>query len=319
MYKIAFVFPGQGSQSVGMGKYIYSNYSQAREIIDSLNYDINLLFNGPKKTLQLTQYAQPAIFAVSCAIFSIIKKYCNNFFAKNSKNIAVLGHSLGEYSALFSAEVFGFTDGLKIVNARSKFIKKAININPGVMAAIIGLNETIVIKICEEVSKDKNIVCEAVNFNSTKQVIISGHVEAINKAVYLAKKRGALKTVFLNVSGPFHSSLMSSASKEMAIELKKYEFHSPIYGIYMNYDASLTSNVKSIKYKLIKQVDNPVLWKTSIQNLINTGCNKFIEIGPGRTLSSIIKKIDRSKKVFNTSDLLNLENTMEVINNFHET
>jgi [acyl-carrier-protein] S-malonyltransferase len=300
------MFSGQGSQKVGMGSEIYDKYPKAKEIIDLLGQNFKkIIFEGPANILNLTKYAQPAIFAVSVATFEVFKSFLGDL----NSNFVAVGHSLGEYSALYSAGFFGLKDGLSMVIARGKFIQEASEKNPGIMAAVIGLEKSIIKDICSQVSSIG--VCETANFNSPEQIVITGTVSAVNKAIELARVEGAKRIVVLNVSGAFHSSLMSTASERMAVELRKYNFNLPSFGVYTNYDAALTMDTLSIKEKLIKQIRSPVKWSESIQNIIATGCDKFIEIGPGRVLAGFLKKIDKSKKVFNVENSISLKKTLE--------
>jgi [acyl-carrier-protein] S-malonyltransferase len=300
------MFPGQGSQTVGMVRDLYEKYSQAKKIIDLAGGDIkNIIFNGPEETLKATQNAQPAIFTVSMAIFEVFK---SNYNFANSEFIAA-GHSLGEYCALCAAGFFNFKDGLEMVKARGKFIHEASCQNPGTMAAILGIRKEQILDICAKVSSYG--VCEAVNFNSPGQIVIAGTLEAVNKAIELANTSGAIKSVVLNVSGPFHSSLMSSASDKMSKELEKYNFSNAIFGVYTNCDAQFTKDASEIKEKLGVQIKSSVKWDESINNMIQLGFEKFIEVGPGRVLSGLLRGIDKTKKALNIEDNLSLQKTLE--------
>ncbi|MDR1942972.1 MAG: ACP S-malonyltransferase [Endomicrobium sp.] len=309
MLKIALMFPGQGSQSVGMGKDLYEKYPKAKEIIDLAGDELKkIIFEGPQETLTLTKYAQPAIFTVSMAAFEVFKEI---YDFKNVELVAA-GHSLGEYSALCAAGFFDFKDGLSMVKARGEFIQKASEARPGTMAAIIGLDSSVVEDICRQASIDG--VCEAVNFNAPGQIVIAGVTTAINKAVDLASAAGAAKTVVLNVSGPFHSSLMSSASDNMAKELEKYNFNTPKFSVCANCDASLTTDAARVKEKLVKQIKSSVKWDESVKNIISLGFDRFIEIGPGRVLSGLLRRIDKSKKALNIDNCISLEKTLGELN-----
>jgi len=306
--KIGLMFPGQGSQSVGMGKDIYDKHPKAKEIIDLAGGELKqIIFEGPEETLKLTQYTQPAIFTVSVAAFEVFKS-----LADLSKfEFCAAGHSLGEYSALCAAGFFSFKDGLAAVKARGGCIQAASEANPGIMAAIIGMEKTPLEDICKQAS-DLG-VCEAVNYNSPGQIVIAGNAAAVDKAVELAKSAGALKCVVLNVSGPFHSSLMSQASDDMSKELEKYEFLNPSFPVYTNCDALPNFDVSQIKDKLVRQIKSPVKWDETIQNMIKDGAEKFIEIGPGKVLSGLLRRIDRSKKAANIEDAASLEQALASI------
>jgi [acyl-carrier-protein] S-malonyltransferase len=309
MSKMALMFPGQGAQVVGMGKDLYDKYLKARQIIDLAGDELkNIIFKGTEETLKLTEYAQPAIFAVSMAAFEVFKES----YDLSKDEVVSAGHSLGEYSALCAAGFFSFKDGLAMVAARGKFIQKASAKTPGTMAAIMGMKKSAVENLCKQASDVG--VCEAVNFNSPGQIVIAGTVLAISKAVELATAAGAAKTVILNVSGPFHSSIMSPASDDMSRELEKYNFNTPSFGVYTDFDASLTLDASVIKEKLVKQIKSPVKWDEIIQNIIELGCDKFVEVGPGKVLSGLLRKIDRSKKALNIEDSASLQKTLEELN-----
>ena len=309
MKKIILMFPGQGSQTVGMGKEFYDKFPESKNIIDKLDDELkNIIFNGPEENLKDTKYAQPAIFAISVSIFEALKSSID----LTKFEIATAGHSLGEYSALAVSGFFNFEDGLKIVKARGEFIGQASSENPGSMAALIGMKKETVIDVCNQASAVG--VCEPVNFNSPVQIVISGTKAAVEKAVELAKANGALKAVMLNVSGPFHSSLMKSASEKMKMELEKYNFVEPKYPIITNYDAQFTKDFSLIKGKSVKQVCNPVLWDKSITNAIENGFDTFIEIGPGRVLTGLMRKIDKTKKAMNIETIADLESVIEELN-----
>lgn len=306
MKKILLTFPGQGSQSVGMGKEFYDKFPASKNIIDKLDEELkNIIFSGPEESLKDTKYAQPAIFGVSVAIFEALKSSID----LSKFEIATAGHSLGEYSALAVSGFFNFEDGLKMVKARGQFIGQASAENPGAMAAIIGMQKDAVIDVCKQASVEG--VCEPVNFNSPGQIVISGTTQAISKAVELAKANGALKAVMLNVSGPFHSSLMKPASEKMKVELEKYNLLQPKYPIITNCDAQITNDASLIKEKSVKQICSPVLWDISITNAIADGFDTFIEIGPGRVLTGLMRRIDKTKKAMNIETVADLEKVVE--------
>lgn len=305
MAKIALMFPGQGVQWVGMGKDLYNKYLKAKEVIDIAGDELkSVIFNGSEEVLKLSKYAQPAIFTVSVAVFEVFKE----LYDISVNNFVAAGHSLGEYSALCAAGFFDFRDGLAMVRARGEFIQKASEENPGTMAAIIGLKKSVVECICKQVSSFG--ICEPVNFNSPEQIVIAGSLLSINEAIKLATVAGAAKCIILNVSGPFHSSLMISAADDMARELDKYNFNVPSFGVFTNCDALLTTDELSVKEKLIRQIKSPVRWDEIINNVIALGFDRFIEIGPGRILSGLLKRIDKSKRVLNIEDSMSLQKTL---------
>lgn len=308
MTKICLMFPGQGSQSVGMGKDLYTQYPEAAKIFDSIDDELkSIIFDGPDDVLRKTKWTQPAIFTVSAAAFEVFK---SNVDISKYEFVGA-GHSLGEYSALYAAGFFNFQDGLEIVKARGTLLQYGAEAVKGAMAAVLGLEKAKIATVCQEASVDG--ICEPVNFNCPGQIVIAGTIDAVNKAIELAKTAGALKCVMLNVSGAFHSSLMTSVAEEMATVLEKYSFQKPNFGIYTNCDAALTADISEIKNKLVKQINNPVKWDTSIEHIISSGVDTFIEIGPGRVLSGLLRKIDRNKKVFNIDNVDSLNKTLAAL------
>jgi [acyl-carrier-protein] S-malonyltransferase len=288
MSKKAFVFPGQGSQFVGMGMDVYEMYPEARDIFDRANeiIGINLskiCFEGPEEELKQTQITQPAIFVHSMAIFEILKN-------KNYKPDAVAGHSLGEYSALVAAEAFSFEDGLKLVKIRGALMQKAGVDRPGTMAAIIGLDPEKVNEICASV-QEVGIVCAA-NYNSPGQVVISGEIKAVHAAMEVAKEQGARRVVELVVSGAFHSPLMHAAQEGLAQALNETHIRDAQIPIYTNVSAAATSAADKIRDLLFKQLNHPVRWVEIIENMAASGVNTFYEVGPGKVLSGLIKRIN---------------------------
>lgn len=309
MQKIMLMFPGQGSQYVGMGKDLYEKFSVAKDTIDAVGDELKkIIFEGTEEDLKSTQNAQPAIFATSIACFEVLKQSTD----LNKFEIITAGHSLGEYSAMCASGIFSFKDGLSMVKARGGFIQKASEENPGTMAAILGMDKDTVVNICSQAGQIG--VCDAVNFNSPGQIVISGNTQAVQKAVELAQAQGATKAILLNVSGPFHSKLMTPASEMMADELKKYTLNNPVYPVITNCDAELTKDSSNVKEKLAKQINNSVKWDASILNAVSCGTELFIEVGPQRVLSGLMRRIDKSKKVLNIEDSASLEKVLKELN-----
>ena len=287
---IAFLCPGQASQKVGMGFDLYNDTELGKKYFnianDIMNIDIkNIIFNGPEEKLKQTQHTQPAIYIVSVIIGELL-------INKGIEPICAAGHSLGEYSALTLAKSFDFATGLELVKIRSEAMQNACKLNKGTMAAVIGLEDDKIIKICESYNS-KGIVVAA-NFNAKAQVVISGELKAIKSIIPLIKEAGALKVIELNVSGAFHSPLMSSAKTILSDKLSSININDSSFPIYNNVSALPISSSNEIKNSLINQLDSPVLWHQSITQMINDGINNAIEVGPGRVLQGLTKRIDRS-------------------------
>ncbi|MBI5574550.1 MAG: ACP S-malonyltransferase [Elusimicrobia bacterium] len=321
MNKIALVFPGQASQYVGMGKEFYDKYPVAKETFDVANeilgYDLKkIIFEGPLEQLTQTKYTQPAVFVTSVACFKV---FTMNYQLSTINYCA--GHSLGEYSALVASEVLSFEDALKLVNSRANFIQSACEKTKGTMLAILGAEKNEVSEICTEASNTG--VCQAVNFNAPRQIVISGEIAAIEKAKQLCSPRlqsgvseantKRIKAIPLAVSGAFHSSLMKEAAEKMAEELKKFSFQNPKFPVVSNYDAEITTDGSKIPEKLVKQIASPVLWIDSINKIISNNCEIFIELGPKNIVSGMIKKIQPSAKTFNIENEATLNLTLEQI------
>ena len=287
---IGWLFPGQGSQYVGMGLDLKENSEKAKEYFDISNEIMNcdiqsIIFNGPKELLKKTEYTQPAIYIVS-----VITGYL--LIDKGLKPTALAGHSLGEYSALAIGGAFDFTTGLKLVKSRSENMANAGMEKSGTMAALVGLDDETVINLCK--SYEGNGVVVPANFNSPGQVVISGNINAVEWVIKSSRDAGARMAVELNVSGAFHSPLMSPARENLAEMINSLEISDTAYPVFTNVDAKPVTKAIDIKSSLIQQLENPVLWAKSILEMKNKGINHFIEVGPGKVLQGLNKRIDRS-------------------------
>ena len=286
----AFVFPGQGSQFVGMGKDLYENHTLAKELFDKadsiLGFKItDIMFAGTDEQLKQTNVTQPAVF-----LHSVISALC---LGDAFKPDMVAGHSLGEFSALVASGALSFEDGLKLAAARANAMQKACEKNPGTMAAIIALPDETVEHVCEEVSKEGKVVVAA-NYNCPGQLVISGEKDAINEACEKLKAAGAKRALPLMVGGAFHSPLMQPAKDELQEAIEKTNFSTPSCPVYQNVDAKPHTDPSEIKANLIAQLTSPVRWTKSVQNMIADGADDFTECGPGRALRGMIGRIDRS-------------------------
>ncbi len=291
--KIAFIFPGQGSQSVGMGQELIANYSEAEPIFekaeDILGFDLQeLCFNGPKTKLNNTKYTQPAVFTISYIIYQILNK-------QGIEPEIVAGHSLGEYSALAAAGAFSFEEGLKLVQIRGRLMDEETRAE-GSMAAIIGLSPEEVDSICEDVQG----ILEVANYNSPQQIVISGQKSAVKDGMDLAEEKGAKKTVELNVSGAFHSSLMAPVQEKMRDIIETTNIDDTEIPVVLNISAESVTGKPEIKKELLLQLTNSVQWQKSIEFMINEGVETFIEVGPGRVLRGLLRRIDRSVTCYST-------------------
>jgi [acyl-carrier-protein] S-malonyltransferase len=307
MGKLAFLFPGQASQYPGMGRELAANHPAARSVFDeadrALGFSISdLCFNGSEEALKLTANTQPAILTVSVATYRVL--------AENGVEPAfVAGHSLGEFSALVAAGGLEFSDAVRLVRRRGEYMQSAVPEGVGAMAAILGLAPAQVAGICRQAA-DGQVVAPA-NLNSPEQTVISGHAEAVKRAVELASAGGAKRAVMLQVSAPFHSSLMQPAAVRLEADLRETAFHTLRVPLVNNADAELITSGDEAREGLIRQVTLPVRWEESVRELIDQGVNTFVEVGPGRVLTGLLRQIDRSIHVFNVEDEKSLRSTLE--------
>lgn len=304
MSEVAFIFPGQGSQHVGMGKELADNFKIARETFqeadETLGFSISsLCFNGPEEDLKLTSNTQPAILTASIAALRVLSS------ETGIHPVLLAGHSLGEYSSLTAANAMSFSDVVRTVRLRGKFMQEAVPAGEGAMAAILGLEADAVEDICRQAAQGE--VVSPANFNSSWQIVISGHAEAVSRAVELALERGAKKAIMLAVSAPFHCSLMKPAAeklKEALQDIPVYDIHTPVIS---NADAQPYPSKGKIKDLLVKQVNHPVRWEESMREMVSENIKTVIEIGPGKVLTGLMRRITREVKTLNMENLEGLK------------
>ncbi len=295
----AFVFPGQGSQFVGMGKDLYDNNPLAKELFDKadeiLGFKItDIMFAGTDEELMQTKVTQPAVF-----LHSVITALC---LGSEFQPAMVAGHSLGEFSALVASGALNFEDGLKLVSARAKAMQRACEMAPSTMAAIIALPDETIEKVCAGISKEGNVVVPA-NYNCPGQLVISGNIDAINEACEQLKAAGAKRALPLKVGGAFHSPLMQPAKDELQAAIEATEFHTPRCPVYQNVDALPHTDAAEIKSNLIAQLTAPVKWTYEVQHMIADGATEFVECGPGKALQGMIMKIAKGNDAVTISGI----------------
>lgn len=310
MANLAYIFPGQGSQSVGMGKDLFDNSAAARAVFaeadGALGFAISeMCFAGDEADLQLTANTQPAILTVSIAAYRAAVE------AGMPKPDLVAGHSLGEYSALVAAGVLSLADAVRTVRMRGTYMQEAVPVGVGAMAAIMGLDLESIEEGCREAADGQ--VCSPANVNSASQVVIAGNTEAIDRACEILKSKGAKRAIKLNVSAPFHCSLMMPAQERLADDLGRLEFATPTSPIVHNVDADANSDASMICDKLTRQVSSPVLWLRTIENMRAAGIENFVEIGPGKVLTGLVRQIASDAKYSNIDSTDSLNKTLETI------
>ncbi len=309
---VAFLFPGQGSQSVGMGLDLAERFPAARAVFDEANEALGfslskLCFEGPEEQLRQTEFTQPAILTVSIAAARVLA-------GKGVTPVVAAGHSLGEYSAHVVAGTLAFADAINIVRNRGRYMQEAVPPNGGAMAAVLGLDAARIADLCQLASDEHNAIVAPANMNAPEQTVISGETAAVNRAMELCKEAGAKRCVLLPVSAPFHCKLMEPAAERLAADLERAVFNDPAIPVASNVDARLMTRRAEARDSLIRQVTGAVRWTECIDLLRGTGgATTFIEVGPGRVLSGLLRQIDRSLPAFNVEDAASLEKTLAAL------
>lgn len=305
----AFIFPGQGSQHPGMGRELAENFKIAKESFeeadDALGFKLSTMcFEGPEEDLKLTANTQPAILAASVAAYRVLKQE-----APLSASF-VAGHSLGEYSALVAAGALDFADALRTVRARGSFMQDAVPVGVGAMAAILGVENDVLAEICQEAAQGE--VVSPANFNSPGQIVVAGHTGAVNRAIEIAKARGFRKAMLLPVSAPFHCALMQPAAERLAGVLEKVAVSPIVTAVVSNVEAQPNSDAARVKGLLVDQVCSPVRWEESVRFMVAQGVTGFVEIGPGKVLAGLVKRIEKEVQTLNVQDVAGIKALAEV-------